>query len=165
MVKNTAKVLVEGLRKNKLMGRFVKQWYTFNVTLTYFMCPSVCLPIHVYVPCARLVPEESKTAAEPLELELWTVGCELPCRYWEPNQGLAQEQQVLSIAEPALQLPCSASSRNTLLNKVRRIILRKGRTQRSLPCHLPPIWYGNSSYQIHRLKHPSLFSLLLLVQL
>lgn len=139
MVKNTAKVLVEGLRKNKLMGRFVKQWYTFNVTLTYFMCPSVCLPIHVYVPCARLVPEESKAAAaEPLELELWTVGCELPRRYWEPNQGLAQEQQVLSIAEPALQLPCSASRRNTLLNKVRRIILKKGRKRGHYPVICPP---------------------------
>lgn len=32
-------------------------------------------------------------------------GCELPCRWWEPNLASLQEKQVLLIAEPSLQVP------------------------------------------------------------
>jgi hypothetical protein len=33
---------------------------------------------------------------------IWHIGCELPCGFWEPNQGHLQEQQVILSAGPSL---------------------------------------------------------------
>lgn len=48
-------------------------------------------------------------------LEFMTV-CELPCRSWDLNSGPLKGQQVLLIAEPAFQAPCSAFLVVRLLN-------------------------------------------------
>ena len=61
------------------------------------MCSYMCL-----VPLGR--PEDGVGCPGTKVLD----NCELLCECWEPNPGL-QEHQVLSTAEPSLQLPANSA--------------------------------------------------------
>lgn len=59
--------------------------------------------LYVCVPRACLVPWRPEEVLPSLQTGI-TVGSELPCRCWEPNSGLLEEQHVLLTAELSLRL-------------------------------------------------------------
>ena len=62
----------------------------------------------MYVHCCCLqTPEEGS--------DLFTDGCETPCGYWDLNSEPSEEQAVLLVAEPSLQLPGFESQHCPLL--------------------------------------------------
>ena len=74
--------------------------YLFN-----FMCTSV-LPVcmSACTPCACLIPKDQKKAFEASGTGA-ADGCKLPCRCWEWNLCLLQEQEVLLVTGPISQAP------------------------------------------------------------
>ena len=62
----------------------------------------MCLDyVHICVPCVP-VPEETEEGLGSPETSYMS-GCEPPCRWWELNLGLLQEQEILLTTGPFLQ--------------------------------------------------------------